>query len=517
MDDKASNLDIDTPVLQGRFTNLGDALWAAGQQYGDQLAFIDGDTKLTYAEWAQAAEKFASWLSSRGIAPGDIVAIILPSSIDYAISCSGAIRQGCIATGINLRLGSREVASILSRARVKAIVIEDDYQLPKLDYQPVVLRRSELAQVCNNPGAEDYRPPQIQSSDPACIVWTSGTTGLPKGACFDHDNLEAAVGTSGIMAAPHDRCLIPLPFAHAGYMVKQWQQIAYAITYVLMPPIWSAEEMLRLIQSEEITVGFGVPTQWQKFLRLPDLDKVDFSRLRVCTTSTAPAPPELIEEVTRRLGCPMIVRYAMTESPSISGTSVGDSPEVLYRTVGKPQQGLELKLIDEGGHAVEPGTVGRICVRGATVMRGYWGDPEQTAKAITADGWLLSSDLGYINKEGNLVLAGRMSDMYIRGGYNIYPIEVEHILSEHPEVVEASVVGVEAPVIGEIGVAFVVPAHPNSPPSVEELRAWCRAQLADYKTPDAIEFIASMPVNSMLKVNKGELKTMAKEKYPIKK
>jgi acyl-CoA synthetase (AMP-forming)/AMP-acid ligase II len=195
----------------------------------------------------------------------------------------------------------------------------------------------------------------------------------------------------------------------------------------------------------------------------------------------------------------------MTESPSVTGTEPGEAPDVLYRTVGKPQVGVELELRDNEGRWVPNGEVGRVHIRSKCSMRGYWKDEERTAEALTPDGWLRSGDLGRLDAQGNLVLAGRTSDVYIRGGYNVYPLEVEQVLDEHPAVAQASVVGVPAPVIGEIGVAFIVPAHPASPPTCQELQDWCRERLADYKAPDEIIVVESLPLTAMLKVDKAAL------------
>ncbi len=249
----------------------------------------------------------------------------------------------------------------------------------------------------------------------------------------------------------------------------------------------------------------GVPTQWAKLIELPDLAHADFSDLRLCLAATAPASQELIEQVTSCLNCPMIVRYAMTESPSITGTDPADPPQVLYRTVGRPQAGVELSLVAEDSREVGRGDVGRIRVKGPCVMRGYWNDPEQTASALGPDGWLTSSDLGFIDADGNLVLVGRTTDLYIRGGYNVYPLEVENALTEHPGVGQAAVIGVPAPVIGEIGVVFIVPAEGEKTPAIEELQAWIRERLADYKAPDRMVLVDELPLTGMMKVDKRAL------------
>jgi acyl-CoA synthetase (AMP-forming)/AMP-acid ligase II len=334
---------------------------------------------------------------------------------------------------------------------------------------------------------------------------------LPKGAWFDHAALRAAVSLSGEMSAPFERKLMPTPFAHAGYMAKMWEQIAFAMTVVIPPTPWTAPAMLRLMTQERINVAAGVPTQWDKLMALADVDMGDFSFIRVCVAATAPVPPDLARAVTSRIGRPLIVRYATTESPSISGTRAGDPPEILYLTVGRPQRGVEVQIVDERGVPRPRGDVGRIRLRSPGMMRGYWRDPQRTAEAISEDGWLSTGDLGWVDEKGNISLAGRIGEMYIRGGYNVYPIEVERRLREHQDIEDAAVVGVGAPVIGEIGVAFVVARVGAASFSLEMARSWVQEALADYKAPDELYVMDALPRTAMMKVDKATLGRMAKE------
>jgi acyl-CoA synthetase (AMP-forming)/AMP-acid ligase II len=310
------------------------------------------------------------------------------------------------------------------------------------------------------------------------------------------------------MCAPGDRRLGALPFAHAGYMGRLWDQLEKGITLVICSPGLPPADMLRLVAAERITVFGAVPTQWERLLRLPDVEDVDLSHVRVGTSASAPIRPEVVKEIAERLGFPVIVRYAMTESPTISGTEPDDPPDVQFRTVGRPQHGMEVSVSAGEGRA-EPGEVGQIRVRGGCVMRRYWNAPELTEKAFDDEGWLVSGDLGYLREDGNLAIVGRATDMYIRGGYNIYPAEVEAVLALHPKVASVSVVGVPAPRIGEIGVAFVVPADQENPPTLEELRETVRIELSDYKAPDRLEIVDRLPANAMMKVDKGALRAQA--------
>jgi acyl-CoA synthetase (AMP-forming)/AMP-acid ligase II len=265
--------------------------------------------------------------------------------------------------------------------------------------------------------------------------------------------------------------------------------------------------MARIMREERISVVGGVPTQWAKLLEEPESGHLP--DLRIGIAATAPAPPDLVADVGTRLGVPLVVRYAMTESPTICGTEPDDPPEVQFRTVGRPQAGVEVAVTGPDGRPVPRGEVGRVRVRGACVMRGYWNEPELTAATLTDDGWLVSGDLGRFTDEGNLVLAGRVGDLYIRGGYNVHPLEVENVLAEHPAVRRVAVVGSPAPVIGEIGVAFVVPADPERPPELAELRAWVRERLADYKAPDRLVVVDDLPMTPMLKVDRTVLRAEA--------
>jgi acyl-CoA synthetase (AMP-forming)/AMP-acid ligase II len=496
---------VPTPPLTGSFNTVADVMDAAAAQHGGRDAYVEGNERLTFGQWIRAADGLAATLAERGVRAGDVVALCLPSSVDYAICYAAVARAGAVATGINPRLGRREVEAIVDRCQPALMIRDLSLDGPAPPPEVPVFTRGELEKAYVGPGLGAGRP-RRDPTDPVVIIWTSGTTGVPKGAWFDHRNLAAAVASAGVMSAPFDRRLVGTPFQHAGYMAKLWDQLVWGSNVVISPTPWRARDMLRLLVDERITVAGGVPTQWAKLLELPELDGADLSRIRLCLSATAPASPELIERVTSRFGCPMIVRYAMTESPSITGTGPDDPPEVLFRTVGRPQAGMEVLVADEAGTPLPPGDVGRVRVRGGCVMRGYWAAPDLTAQVLSPDGWLTSSDLGYTDPEGNLVLVGRANDMYIRGGYNVYPLEVENVLAEHPRVDKVAVIGVPAPVIGEIGVAFVVALPGGDPPSIDELRTWTRQRLADYKAPDRVELVEELPLTSMLKVDKVALR-----------
>ncbi|MCI3948211.1 MAG: acyl-CoA synthetase [Acidimicrobiales bacterium] len=470
------------------------------QAVPDGEAFVDGTTRLTFGAWDRAADGLATALAERGVGRGDVVALLLPSSADYATCYAAAMRLGAITTGINLRLGPAEVASIVERTRPALAVVDDGTELPA--GVPAVLRRSDLVALygLDPPSSR----PRLDPSDPVAVVWTSGTTGVPKGAVFDHANLRDMAPGAGALSADGDRRLSPLPFAHVGYMTRMWDELVHRITTVITPTPWKAAGALRLIEEERVTVGQGVPTQWALMLADPTLSTTDVSSLRLASTGAARVPAELVREMRERLGCPVVVRYASTEASLITGTRLGDPDEVVAETVGRASEGVELRLVGEEGGPVGAGDVGMVQCRSGAAMRGYWEDPERTAEVLDPDGWVSTGDLGWLGDDGNLRLVGRRTEMYVRGGYNVYPAEVEAVLGEHPAVDRAAVVGLPAPVLGDVGWAFVVPA-PGTTVDPDELRAWCRSRLADYKAPDHVRVVDDLPLTSMLKVDKRAL------------
>jgi acyl-CoA synthetase (AMP-forming)/AMP-acid ligase II len=244
-----------------------------------------------------------------------------------------------------------------------------------------------------------------------------------------------------------------------------------------------------------------------------DLDGADLSSLRIAGTGASLVPPELVRAMRERLGCPVVVRYTSTESSLGTGTRPEDGDDVVATTVGRPVPGVELEVVDDGGREVARGEVGRVRLRSGAVLRGYVGDlasgplldPVATGEVLDAEGWVTTGDLGWLGDDGNLRLAGRVSEMYIRGGYNVYPAEVEAVLGSHPGIAEVAVLGVADPVLGELGVAVVVPAPGETLPELAELRALCAPRLADYKAPDRLVIVDQLPLTAMAKVDKRAL------------
>jgi acyl-CoA synthetase (AMP-forming)/AMP-acid ligase II len=467
-------------------------LEAAAAAHGDIEAYVEPGARITFAEWIGRARSVATQFTDLGVGKGDVVVLWLPSGIDYATCYAAAAMIGAITTGLNLRLGRREIESILQQAD-PALVVADGRLGALPDTGHRLLSRDAL---CSDT-SRSAPSVELNRRDLLALIFTSGTTGTPKGAAFDADRLAAGAAASGVMSAPYDRRLTSTPFAHAGYMFKLWDQLVWGSTLVVPPTPWSAQSMFDLLRDERVTVAGAVPTQWAKLLDVDRVSPQALPHLRIGVVATAPAPPELVRRVAEGIGVPLVVRYAMTECPTICGTEPNDAPEIQFRTVGRPAAGMDVRI----------GSDGVVEVSGPCVMRGYWRNPELTAEVLRG-GWLRTGDVGTLGEDGNLTLIGRSGDMYIRGGYNVHPGEVERALSGHAGVKHAAVVGRSAPVIGEIGVACVVPADAAAPPTLAELRTHVADQLADYKAPDELLIVNELPLTAMLKPDRLALREL---------
>jgi acyl-CoA synthetase (AMP-forming)/AMP-acid ligase II len=498
----SSDFDNPRPVVHLNDATSHETLRAVAAEYGDREAYVDAHgERMTFAEWDSAADGTAAALADLGVAEGDVVALIIASSIDYAICYQAAMRLGAITSGVNPRLGPGEVASILRRSRPSVLITEGDRELPPGEFHR--LDRSILGSFrsLGRPAREATPDP----GRPVAIVWTSGTTGDPKGAVFDHRNLTAVSAGAGPLRAAYDRRISPSPFSHVGYMVHLTEEIEYVMTTIVPPTPWKADAVLALMERERATVGQGVPTQWRLLLDRPEFDATDLSTLRICGTGAAPASPALVREMQERMGCPVVIGYTSTEAALTTGSLPGDDAELIARTVGRARANVELRLVDDDGAEVAPRTTGGVQCRSGAVMRRYWEDPDATSAVLDEDGWLDTGDGGWLDEAGYLTLVGRRTEMYFRGGYNVYPVEVERVVSEHPAVAQVAIVAKLDPVLGDIGVAFVIAAENHDAPTLAEIREWSNRSISNYKAPDMLEIVSELPLTSMGKVDKRAL------------
>jgi acyl-CoA synthetase (AMP-forming)/AMP-acid ligase II len=470
--------------------DLGASLNAAAAEEPDAVAYVDGDKHLTYAEWDRASDRAAAVLWSRRLRPGDVVALLLEPTFVYPIAYLASAKIGCVTAGINTRLGPQEIGQIIKNSSARILVTDrEDVDAPR------AIGHEELLE-----GDIDLQHVDVGVDDPVAIVYTSGTTGLPKGATFTHSNLDAVRRIEETMepGLAHTSGLQATPMTHMGFMTKIASSIGRRAKTVLMDK-WTARRALELIASERITHIGGVPTQLALMMMDPGFATFDLSSVRSILIGGAPASPDLVREIRQTFGVPVQVRYSSTELALCTATRPDDSDETVAETVGRPLPEVELQVIGPNAEGV-----GEIVARSPAMMRGYWKDENATREAI-AGGFFHPGDLGRIDADGNLILSGRVKEMYIRGGYNVYPIEVENVLREHPKVALVGVIGIPDRVLGERGKAFVVPTDPAHPPTAHELRSFVAERIADYKVPDAFEIRSELPLTSMFKVDKAAL------------
>jgi acyl-CoA synthetase (AMP-forming)/AMP-acid ligase II len=461
---------------------LAATVRAAAERFGDRIAFVDPDgSRLTYAQLDERSDAVAAGLVAAGVGLGDVALLRLPSDSRYVVAYAAAAKVGAITAGVNPRLAPPEQDAVAAVAQ-PALVLADPAHLDELAH----------------PSAT---PPPPLPEDPdreVALVFTSGTTGTPKGARFRERELAAITRIDvadawGDPAAPPTPMLASTQFAHVGFTTKlPWYLRTGTTTHILGR--WRAADVLACVAEHRIPSIGGVAPQMALLLR-EDLERWDLSCVSTIVMGGAASPPALVREARERFQAAYSIRYSSTESGACgTGTAFdADDDEALY-TVGKPRGGIEIE-IREGDE---------LWLRSPTMMAGYWRDPEATAQTLV-DGWLRTGDLGAIDERGNLRLLGRSKEMYIRGGYNVYPVEVEAVLADHPLVREVVVVPRPDDVMGEIGVAVVVPIDPALPPSLEDLRRHGEARLARFKLPEAVHVVEEIPLTPMQKVDRPAL------------
>ena len=505
---------------------------AAAVRFGDRPAVVDGDTRLSYAELHEEARTFGAALAASGIAPGDRVAIWAFNSAEWVVAVLGLLQAGAVLVPVNTRFKGAEAAEILSRSRARALVTVTDFlgtdyvamldaadaELP--DLETVVVARGPapaqaeawggfLARATDATRAEvDRRSAGIGADDPSDILFTSGTTGVPKGVVMTHGRTLGVatdwVAMTGLGA--DDRYLMVNPYFHM-FGLKAGILASVAAGAAMLPEaVFDVDRALVRVAEEHVTVFPGAPTLYQALLDHPDRDRFDLSTLRVAVTGAADIPVELIRRLDDELPFSTIITgYGLTEAGTASATSPGDDVETIATTVGRPRPGFAVRIADDEGVDVPAGEAGEILLRGPTVMARYLDDPEATAQALSADGWLRTGDLGVVDERGCLRIVGRAKDMYIVGGFNAYPAEIENALLRHPDIRQAAVIGIPDERLGEVGMAFVVTGS-GDPGAAAEILRWCRDQMANYKVPRAVEVVDELPVNATGKVVKDALR-----------
>lgn len=467
---------------------LPDIVSEAARRFGDRAAFVDHHgEELTFAELDRRSDAAAITLANRGIGDGSVVAITLPSGFDYVVAFAAIAKVGGVTAGINPSLSSVERDATVTRLAPDLVV---DEAIPA--------------------GANGSVP--TLAPDPervVAVVFTSGTTGPPKGAVFRNRQLRA-ICDFDLGAGWEDRwggggpMLASTQFAHVGFMTKLPWYLRSGITMHVLDR-WRAGDVLATVARHRISTLGVVAPQLALMLRHASLDELDVSCVDRIIAGGAASPPALVREARARFGAAYSIRYSSTESGGVGLATEYDAPDAeALHTVGRPRPGVDVRVVGPDGAEQPPGEPGQLLLRSAAMFDGYWNDPEATASTLI-DGWIHTGDLASIATDGLVTLRGRTKEMYIRGGYNVAPAEVEAVLSDHPDVAAIAVAPRADDVMGEIGVAVVVPTSVDAPPTLASLRDFGVHRLARWKLPEAVVIADALPLTSMQKLDRRAL------------
>jgi acyl-CoA synthetase (AMP-forming)/AMP-acid ligase II len=504
----------------------------AADRFDSLEAMVDGEDRWSFAELARRVDDATRALVASGIEPGDRVALWGQNMAEWAVAAVAVYRAVAVVIPLNTRFKGPEAAYILGAAGARLLFTVSDFldtdyvaMLPEADRPPtleeiVVLRGPAVAGTAAwaeflargdrvEPGVTAKRADAIDPDDLADILFTSGTTGRPKGAMLRHGaSVRAYRSWADVVGLREgDRYLIVNPFFHAfGLKAGILASLLKGAT-IIPHPVFDVPSVMRRVDEERVTMLPGPPAIYQTILDHPDLASFDLSTLRLAVTGAAPVPVEMLRRMQSELTFETIVTgYGLTEATGIATMNRHDDPpEVISGTDGRAIPDVEVRVVDGDGTEVPRGTPGEIVVRGYNVMAGYLDDADATAEAIDDDGWLHTGDVGMMDEGGNVKITDRIKDMFIVGGFNAYPAEIEKMLSEHPAIAQSAVIGVPDERLGEVGKAFVV-LRPHVAADAAQIIAWCRENMANYKVPRHVEIVSTLPMNAAGKVQKFALR-----------
>jgi long-chain acyl-CoA synthetase len=486
--------------------NLADILIETTQRHGDRPVVRLDDTVVTYAALEEASARVAGLLRERGIAAGDRVGIMMPNVPSFPVIYYGILRAGGIVVPMNVLLKGREAGFYLSDAGVELVFAWEECAAAaeegaaEAGAEVIVVQPGAFERLLD--AAEPARElAERAAGDTAVILYTSGTTGKPKGAELTHGNLRrnveiAAIGLTRL--SEDDLLLGALPLFHSfGQTCSMNSAVRTGASLDLMPR-FDPTRALELMDSDGITVFQGVPTMYYALLNHPERDRYDTSKLRLCVSGGAALPVEVLRGFEQAFGAAILEGYGLSETSPVASFNQLDH-ERKPGSIGTPIEGVEMKVVDEDDNEVPPGEIGEIVIRGHNVMKGYWNRPDATAEAMRG-GWFHSGDLARMDEDGYFFIVDRKKDMILRGGYNVYPREVEEVLYEHPAILEAAVVGLPDERLGEeVGAAIALR------PGADAIRDFVKQRMAAYKYPRRIWFVDELPKTATGKILKREI------------
>jgi long-chain acyl-CoA synthetase len=499
--------------LDGAVSNLATNLSHSADRFPDRPAIRLDDEILSYRELARQVAAMAGALAGRGIRPGDRVAIQFPNVPLFAVCYYATLAAGAIAVPLNPLFKPREIGYHLTDSEAALLLVSPASAEPaaagagRAGVPHLVLDPPTAAGLTAGAAepAGELRPVPRRPADTAVILYTSGTTGVPKGAELTHANLSrnVEVVTSTLHdTGPADVVFGGLPLYHSFGQTSGLNVGIASGSCLTLLPRFEAGRALEILQRDRVTVFLGVPTMYAALLQHPGAATADLRHLRLCVSGGASLPVELLREFESRFGCTILEGYGLSETSPVATFNHPDRPRK-PGSIGTPIAGVEVRIVDPDGKDLPPGEVGELLIRGHNVMKGYWRRPEATGEAVT-DGWLHTGDLARADADGYLYIVDRIKDLVIRGGYNVYPRELEEILYEHPAVAEAAVVGIPHPTLGqEVGAAVAL--KPGETTTAEELREFVKEQVAPQKYPRHVWLLDELPKGPTGKLLKREI------------
>lgn len=519
----------------GLDVTLAAALRERASLRPDAPFIIHADAVRTYGEMAGDVRALAAALHHLGVEPGDRIALDLPNWPEFVTTAFAAAELGASVVPLDPGYTPRELQFMLRNSEATVAVTAERWEgtdflelfesllveLPDLQYLVTVGEEElwyddrifQFEDLVSSGRGRVFEPVEGEPDDVFAILYTAGTTGKPKGVMLSHRNLlETARATAeALELTGEDVALCAVPLFHIFGLGPALLTALVSGSAVVLQDRFRAPEALDLIERHRVTVLHGVPTMFVMLEREPELEERDLSSLRTGIIAGAPVGEELVRRVRRRLVPEVEIAYGMTEtSPTVSITRREDPPAKRRQTVGRPLEGVRVRVLDEDGGPLPPESVGELAIGGFNVMRGYFRQPSETATIFTDDGSLRTGDLAMVDEDGYLHIVGRVSDVIIRGGYNVHPREVEDHLRSHPAVLDVAVVGVPNEVLGELVCACVRPVE-GALITEDELREYCREALADYKVPDLIRFMEVFPMTPSGKARRVELARLVRD------
>jgi long-chain acyl-CoA synthetase len=491
--------------------NLADSLARTVAANPERVAIRLGESILTYRELDDAAARVAGLLAARGVKSGDAVGIMLPNVPQFAVVYYGVLRAGAVVVPMNPLLKAREIAYYLGDSGASVIfawhgaAAEAEVGAKEADAEAIVVDPvtfGDLLGAATPASGVVGRNPE----DTAVILYTSGTTGRPKGAELTHANLITNAEVTGrdlLQIGQDDVIFGGLPLFHSFGQTCTLNTAVAAGATLAMLPRFDPAQALRILADHRATVFAGVPTMYSALLHVPDREQYDVSSLRVCVSGGAAMPVEVLRQFEDAFECIVLEGYGLSETSPVASFN---HPDRVRKpgSIGTPIRGVEMRVVDGEGNEVPLGDVGEIAIRGHNIMKGYWNKPDATADSISADGWFLTGDVGRVDEDGYYYIVDRKKDLIIRGGYNVYPREIEEVLYEHPCVAEAAVIGMPHAELGEeVGAAVVLKSGASI--SAAELRTFVKAQVAAYKYPRRVWFVDALPKGPTGKILKREI------------